>query len=428
MKAISRRSVVVLAFSSVVIAAAVLLGMAGWPQPHQTLELSGLVLAALVASALAMQHVTAKDWATMPPSFVVDLTTLLLLGPYAMTFVAAAGAIMQGLTDREYLHRVRRVIVNLVTVVAATVAAGMVHRELGGTIGSFTWPGQGLPIALAVLAYCFVKSVSAEIVVPLLTKRRLNRSWPANMLRGVPSYYLGATVVVALVTLVSRQMWELLPLAVVPLYSAYCAYHAFVARLDEEHRRREVLDALGQGMSVVGSHGLVTLWNDALEHILDCPRARALGRSLEKAMPAVGKTELPRMIAEVLANGTPQTLAHLALPAVAGGRALRVKILPVVGGVTLLWDDITERSREEHALKRSEERLALAAEGANDGLWEWDLRTQEFYSSSRWRAMLGLPESAERPCLGVDRSCPRRGSCRPESRARRTPVRQDGAA
>ena len=325
MRAISRRSVVILAFSSVAIAAAVLLGMAGWPQPHQTLELSGLVLAALVASALAMQHVTAKDWATMPPSFIVDLTTLLFLGPYAMTFVAAAGAIMQGLTDREYLHRVRRVIINLVTVVAATVAAGMVHRELGGTIGSFTWPGQGLPIALAVLAACVVKSVSAEIIVPLLTKRRLNQSWPANMLRGVPSYYLGATCGCGSGHAVSRQMWELLPLAVVPLYSAYCAYHAFVARLDEEHRRREVLDALGQGMSVVGSHGLVTLWNDALEHILDCPRARALGRSLEKAMPAVGKTELPRMIAEVLANGTPQTLAHLALPAVAGGRALRVK-------------------------------------------------------------------------------------------------------
>ena len=36
------------------------------------------------------------------------------------------------------------------------------------------------------------------------------------------------------------------------------------------------------------------------------------------------------------------------------------------------------------------ERLALAAEGANDGLWQWDLRTQEFYVSGRWRAMMGL--------------------------------------
>ena len=57
---------------------------------------------------------------------------------------------------------------------------------------------------------------------------------------------------------------------------------------------------------------------------------------------------------------------------------------------------MARRDRAEalrYAVKRSEERLALAAEGASDGLWEWDLRTQEFYVSARWRAMVGLPAS-----------------------------------
>src|SRR6186997_183180 len=102
MRRFSRRSVVVLVFSAVAIAAGALLGLAGWPQPDRTPEFSGLVLVALVASALAMQHVTAKDWTAMPPSFLVDLTALLLLGPHAMTFVATAGAIIQGLTDQEF--------------------------------------------------------------------------------------------------------------------------------------------------------------------------------------------------------------------------------------------------------------------------------------------------------------------------------------
>jgi diguanylate cyclase (GGDEF)-like protein/PAS domain S-box-containing protein len=75
-------------------------------------------------------------------------------------------------------------------------------------------------------------------------------------------------------------------------------------------------------------------------------------------------------------------------------RILQVRILPVVGGVTLLWHDVTERTNTEQALKRSEERFALAAEGANDGLWEWDLRSQEVYYSGRWRAMIGLPATA----------------------------------
>ncbi|GGI70967.1 bifunctional diguanylate cyclase/phosphodiesterase [Shewanella gelidii] len=43
-------------------------------------------------------------------------------------------------------------------------------------------------------------------------------------------------------------------------------------------------------------------------------------------------------------------------------------------------------------LYQTEERLAVAMRGASDGLWEWDLASNEVYYSPRWKAMLGYEE------------------------------------
>jgi diguanylate cyclase (GGDEF)-like protein len=86
------------------------------------------------------------------------------------------------------------------------------------------------------------------------------------------------------------------------------------------------------------------------------------------------------------------TFYSLAFPLIALG-------LAVLGGALLRSH--RERLRKEaavQALRVSEERYALAARGASDGLWGWDQRGGEVYFSERWWALMGLEPQ---PALGM---------------------------
>jgi diguanylate cyclase (GGDEF)-like protein/PAS domain S-box-containing protein len=250
------------------------------------------------------------------------------------------------------------------------------------------------PLAAALSVYFIVNSASIALAVALTTGQPIVRVWRENFLWGGPGYFIGASVAAVLAERIDARMWAFIPLVAIPIYITYRAYAVYAGRLEDEHRHREVIESLSEGMAVITHDGKVTLWNDALERIMGCPREKALGRSLLEAIPVLAATLVPDVIAAVFATGEARTLEQFTLRQETGRRILQLRVIPFVGGVTVFWHDITDRAEAEEALRRSEDRYALAASGANDGLWDWDLVRKEVYFSPRWRAMVGLPSTA----------------------------------
>jgi diguanylate cyclase (GGDEF)-like protein/hemerythrin-like metal-binding protein/PAS domain S-box-containing protein len=54
--------------------------------------------------------------------------------------------------------------------------------------------------------------------------------------------------------------------------------------------------------------------------------------------------------------------------------------------------DITERRQIEDALRESEFRWKFAIEGSGDGVWDWNIQTNEAKYSTRWKTMLGYAD------------------------------------
>jgi PAS domain S-box-containing protein len=69
-------------------------------------------------------------------------------------------------------------------------------------------------------------------------------------------------------------------------------------------------------------------------------------------------------------------------------RSIVVALLGLAG-IGLLWRQLRRIEAGEGALRASEERYALAMEGANEGHWDWDLTTDRLFLSARMAMLEG---------------------------------------
>jgi PAS domain S-box-containing protein len=177
--------------------------------------------------------------------------------------------------------------------------------------------------------------------------------------------------------------------------------NAVNALAESERRNRELsraVDQIADAVLITDKQGLIQYVNPAFEQMTGFGRADVLGDTPRVVKSGLHDPEFYQRLWATILSG--RNFRAVITNRKKDGELFYADttITPLkdpAGNVTHFvasWKDITESKQAQDELHRSQERFALAVEGSNDGIWDWDLVRDEVYFSPRWKGMLGYED------------------------------------
>ena len=166
-----------------------------------------------------------------------------------------------------------------------------------------------------------------------------------------------------------------------------------------ENFSETILESVNEGIIVYDRELRYRAWNKVMEEFTGLPGEQIIGSS---ALDLFAQFMLPGiehlLVRALRGERVTSEDTHYQVPQTGREGWMSATFSPHTSpegetiGVVGIVRDITARKLAEEDLRESEERYALAANAANDGLWDLDLATQNVYYSPRWKSMLGYED------------------------------------